>query len=104
MKDDRSGSRMTPGMEALEIRSERDILELEMALLRRGMSERDARREGCSRCRRTPLVGERVYAAASGALLCELCRKREADPPASWSLVHGPEFGHSLRLLGGRAA
>ena len=91
-------------MEALESQPEREVPELERALLRRGMTERDARRQGCACCRRTPLIGERVYRAESGALLCELCRPREANPPARWSLVHGPEFGHTLRLLDTRAA
>jgi hypothetical protein len=91
-------------MEALETQHERHTPELELALLRRGMHERDARRMGCARCRRTPLIGERVYPAEAGSVLCELCRSPEADPPAGWSLVHGPEFGHTLRLLDTRAA
>jgi hypothetical protein len=93
-------------MEALETQREREIRELELALLRRGMHERDARRQGCARCHRTPLVGERVYASDSDSdsLVCELCRSREADPPGQWSLVHGPEFGHTLRLLDKTAA
>jgi len=91
-------------MEASDSQPERGIPELELALLRRGMHERDARRQGCARCRRVPLVGERVYTAKSGAVLCELCRSRESEPPAGWTLVHGPEFGHSLKLIGTRAA
>ena len=91
-------------MEALEIQPERRSPELELALLRRGMHERDARRQSCQRCHRTPLVGERVYRQESGSLLCELCRAREANPPARWSLVHGPEFGHTLKLLDSTAA
>lgn len=91
-------------MEAIEIQPQRRNPELELALLRRGMHERDARRQGCQRCNRTPLVGERVYRGESGSLLCELCRAREANPPALWSLVHGPEFGHTLKLLDTSAA
>lgn len=94
-------SRISRGMEAL---IERDMPELELALLRRGMNERNAKRRGCARCCRTPLVGERVYVAASGEIVCALCQSREATPPARSTLVHGPEFGHTLRLLDRRAA
>jgi hypothetical protein len=90
-------------MEALA-QSERDMAELELALLRRGMSERVAKRQACARCRRTPLVGERVYSSAGGMMLCELCRPLEGEPPAHWTFVHGPEFGHTLRLLDRQAA
>lgn len=88
----------------IEATSERDMRELERALLRRGMTERTAKRQACGRCCRTPLVGERVYVASSGVMLCALCQSREADPPPSSTLVHGPEFGHTLRLLDQHAA
>jgi hypothetical protein len=39
----------------------RDMLDLELALLRRGLDERLAGSERCTCCNRTPLVGERVY-------------------------------------------
>jgi hypothetical protein len=92
-------------MEALiEAQSERDMLELERALLRRAMTERTAKREACARCCRTPLVGERVYLPATGVILCALCQSQEGDPPPRSALVHGPEFGHTLRLLDQRAA
>jgi len=105
LKDDRSQSRIQSGMEALEIQPERRSPELELALLRRGMHERDARRQACQRCSRTPLVGERIYRGESGSVLCELCRAREAaDPPGRWSLVQGPEFGHTVKLLDSSAA
>ena len=91
-------------MDAFEIHHERDILQLERALLRRGMNERRASRKACARCRRTPLVGERVYLIEPGKMLCELCRSREVDPPADWTFVHGPEFGHTLKLLERNAA
>jgi hypothetical protein len=104
--------RISRGMEALTVANhlaglpaaERDMPELELALLRRGMNERSSRRQGCARCCRTPLVGERVYVAATGETLCALCQSHEADPPADSRLVHGPEYGHTLRLLDQRAA
>jgi hypothetical protein len=97
--------RSSRGMEALiEAQSERDMALLERALLQRGMTERTARREACARCYRTPLVGERVYLPATGVILCALCQSREGDPKPRSALVHGPEFGHTLRLLDQRAA
>jgi hypothetical protein len=76
---------------------------LERALLRRGMNERTARREVCAFCRRSPLIGERVYLAESGTMLCELCLPRKLALPMRSSTIHGPEFGHTLRILVGRA-
>lgn len=98
-------SRNSSGMDAItEAKPDGDMAELELALLRRGMTERTAKREACTRCRRTPLIGERVYQARPGSMVCELCRSLELEPPAHWTLVHGPEFGHTLRLLARRAA
>ena len=77
---------------------------LQRALLRRGMDERSIRREVCALCRRTPLVGERVYMAESGMILCELCRPREFDAPVRRFIVHGPEYGHTLKVSDQRAA
>ena len=96
-------SRISRGMEGLiEARHaagpaavERDMPELERALLRRGMNERNARHKGCARCCRTPLVGERVYVAATGETLCALCQSHEADPPAHSSVVHVRQSGRS---------
>ncbi len=84
--------------------SVRDMPDLELALLRRGVDELTAGREHCAKCRRTPLIGERMYAYAGGMTLCELCRVLHRDPPLSWNLVHGPEFGHTMRLSDHRAA
>lgn len=91
-------------MDAIETQPEREVPDLELALLRRGVSERRAKRQRCARCGRTPLIGERVYLAQPGLMLCELCRRLEVDPPADWTLVRGPEFGHSIRLLDRQAA
>jgi hypothetical protein len=79
----------------LEPHPDWEIRALELALLRRGVSERRAKRQACARCRRTPLVGERIYLPEAGVMLCELCRPRDS---ADGMLVHGPEFGHTLRL------
>jgi hypothetical protein len=82
----------------------RDMLDLELALLRRGLDERLAGSERCTCCHRTPLVGERVYVYEAGAIACELCRKSQHQTPVQTRIVHGPEFGHTLRIIDQRAA
>lgn len=74
------------------------MLDLELALLRRGLDERLAGSERCTCCHRTPLVGERVYVYASGTIACALCRGRQREPVQDTRLVHGPEFGHTMRI------
>ncbi|HEY1593007.1 MAG TPA: hypothetical protein VGF81_14520 [Solirubrobacteraceae bacterium] len=82
----------------------REMQELELALLREGIAERTAVRERCARCNRTPLIGERVYRYERATLVCELCRSLEHQPPLSAQLVHGPAFGHTIRVIDQRAA
>jgi hypothetical protein len=82
----------------------RDMEDLELALLRKGVDELSADRESCARCHRTPLVGERVYIYSSGELLCELCRAVHREDPTDSRLVHGPEFGHTMRITDQRTA
>jgi hypothetical protein len=82
----------------------RDMLDLELALLRRGLDERLAGSERCTCCHRTPLVGERVYVYESGTIACELCRSAQRRAPLRARLVHGPEFGHTMRIIDQRAA
>jgi hypothetical protein len=82
----------------------RDMLDLELALLRRGLDERLAGSERCTCCNRTPLVGERVYVYESGMIACELCRGSQRDSPLRTRMVHGPEFGHTMRITDRRAA
>jgi hypothetical protein len=84
--------------------SVREIPELELALLRRGLNERSAGSERCGKCHRTPLIGERVYVYDSGLVACELCRQNQEAEPAASRTVHGPEFGHSMRITDQRAA
>jgi hypothetical protein len=73
--------------------------DLERALLRRGVTHLTAESESCAHCRRHPLIGERVYGYDSGETLCELCRAVEAATPVSSRLVHGPEFGHTMKII-----
>ncbi len=78
--------------------------DLELALLRASLPRLSARCERCGGCRRSLLIGERFYEYESGTIRCELCRDRERDDPAGWSVVHGPEYGHTMRLIDRRAA
>ncbi len=87
--------------------TEREIPELELALLRRSIPHIAADCERCGACQRSILIGERVYEYPSGEVRCELCRIREAGTPAHVHTVRGPEFGHTMRLIdrrGSRAA
>ncbi|MBV9310687.1 MAG: hypothetical protein JOZ73_07640 [Solirubrobacterales bacterium] len=84
--------------------TDRSIPDLELALLRRGVDERVAGSERCERCHRTPLIGERVYQYGPRLVLCELCRWRQREEPTGSRLVHGPEFGHTMKILDQRAA
>ena len=108
MQEGRRSGRIISGMETVsDICTDectRAMGELELALLRRGVHQRATSCEGCSGCRRIPLIGERVYRAEGGRLLCELCRSREVAPPARSSIVRGPAFGHTLRIREARAA
>jgi hypothetical protein len=78
-----------------------DIPELELALLRRGVDQRAAGRD---RCKRTPLMGERIYVYETGRLACELCRTREREVPVSSTLVRGPGIEQPMRIVDRRAA
>ncbi len=77
---------------------------LQVALVRRAVDHCDAVRERCQTCRRTPLIGERVYLDHAGAVYCELCRALDPEPALSSQIVHGPEFGHTMRLTDHRVA
>jgi hypothetical protein len=83
---------------------DRDMAQLELALLRHAMDRRTAGRECCSRCQRSPLIGEWVYVYGRDRLLCELCRALDREPPSGSRLVHTPAFGHTIRIVDQRAA
>ena len=80
------------------------IPDLELALLRRGVHQRTSGDERCADCNRTPLIGERVYIYERGVIRCELCRALSAQPPSHSRLIHGPEFGHTMKIVDRRAA
>ena len=82
---------------------DKGVAELQVALLRRAVDSGDAARERCRTCRRTPLVGERVYFDPVGSIYCELCRALDPEPALRSKIVHGPEFGHTMRLTDRRA-
>jgi hypothetical protein len=81
----------------------RDMAALELALLRRGVEHRGAAHERCSCCGRTPLVGERVYLADDGPVVCELCRSGQGAPRLESRVVRGPNFGRGIRVIVGSA-
>jgi hypothetical protein len=78
--------------------------ELELALLHRAMVQQAGVAHRCERCRRTPLIGERVYLYERDVMLCELCRASQRNPPSQSLLMHGPAFGSSIRITDRRAA
>ena len=78
---------------------DRDMPELELALMRRSLAGLADTIERCDGCGRTMLVGEVVYEYASGRAACALCRDRERSDLADERRVHGPEFGHTIRVL-----
>jgi hypothetical protein len=82
----------------------RDESDLELALLRRSVAEGAREADRCRRCRRSPLIGERVYTFSTGATVCELCRPFEPTDPVDSRLVHGPAFGNTLRIIDRRSA
>ena len=66
--------------------------------MRQGMGSLRADNHRCSDCRRTPLMGERVYVYASGKVVCELCRHFHREEPVSSEPVHGGEHGATVRV------
>jgi hypothetical protein len=71
---------------------------LERIIFRRGVGDRAADCRRCADCRRTPLVGERLYHYDDGRVRCELCRPLSRHEPIESELVHGVEHGHAVRI------
>jgi hypothetical protein len=69
--------------------------------MRRSVGALVARRPRCWHCRRTPLVGERVYlyeTSAEERLVCELCRPKRREAPARSELVRAAEGEGTVRI------
>jgi hypothetical protein len=63
-----------------------------------GLARKGAPAGVCAHCRRTPLIGERVYLYKSGSVICELCRVLQRGTPVESRLVHHPELGNTVRI------
>jgi hypothetical protein len=73
--------------------------QLERALLLSGIGRRVDAGEHCDHCQRSLLIGERLYEYQDGQLRCALCRDQSLQEPADFHTIHGPAFGHSIRVL-----
>lgn len=75
---------------------EATVTEIETVLTRRSVGALVHDRVTCHDCRRTPLIGECVYAYGERAV-CELCRPRHRAAPDSSALVRSPGHEHVVR-------
>ena len=89
----RPGGAKTPGMSDVVPHS---IEDLERALLRNSVLRLEAGRDRCRDCRRSPLIGERMFVYASGRAVCELCRTLRPEEPAEVHLVRATGAGHTV--------
>jgi hypothetical protein len=55
-----------------------------------------ARRQRCEHCRRTPLVGERIFFYGE-RMVCALCRHLRREPPGREDIVHAGERGRTVK-------
>lgn len=72
--------------------------DLERQLLRRSVLALSAGRDTCDGCHRTPLIGERMHVYEGGRKLCELCRGERREQPVGSRVVHGGEYGTTVRI------
>ncbi len=77
------------------------VEQLERLLLRQGVGALEEDRNRCSRCGRSPLIGEsvHVYEGRVRGILCELCRALRSEPPVSSNVVRHFEHGHAVRII-----
>ena len=75
----------------------RPIPDLGLRLLRKSVRHLAAGRDECAVCRRTPLVGERVFVYANSSVVCHLCRHERAGEPERSELVRHSELGHAVK-------
>jgi len=75
----------------------RQLPDLGLRLLRKSVHHLAAGRDSCAVCRRTPLVGERVFIYENGSRICHLCRHERTGEPERSELVHHSELGHAVK-------
>ena len=90
---ERSSGRVDAGARELDERPD-----LERLLLRKGVGALVADRDRCADCRRTPLVGERIYLYEHDEIVCELCRPLRREQPVGSDTVRHSEYGHAVRV------
>ena len=72
---------------------------LQIALLRRSGVKREETFDRCAHCQRSLLAGEHMFVCDPGRIVCELCVGLEPEMPREARLVHGPEFGNTIRIV-----
>ena len=98
----RSSAEQTRVMQAPR---QRDIRELELALLREGVGRRDAGSRALPRLPPNAAGrGTRVRLQTRRGRSASCAARSSRTRPMQARLVHGPEFGHTMRLTDHRAA
>jgi len=76
----------------------RKLFDLERGLVRASVRRLTDRRDSCTDCGRTPLVGERVHVfAEDDGVVCALCRDAHRGEPVRSELVRHSELGHAVK-------
>lgn len=75
-----------------------DESDLERALLRKSVGNLADRRDRCSDCGRTPLIGESLHRYRGGTTVCELCSPLRRGEPVETERVRHSEFGLAVRV------
>jgi hypothetical protein len=76
-----------------------ELAPFERVFLQRSINGLRAGRPICHDCRRSPLIGERVYFYERGRLVCALCRPFRKQEPLRADIVHGVEHGHTVQRV-----
>ncbi len=68
-----SASESRSGRNSRNVREQGRMPDIAAILLRKSVGALKSGRPFCSKCHRTPLVGERMHETVSGRVLCDLC-------------------------------
>lgn len=78
--------------------------DLESIMLRKSIGSMESHRPVCSRCERTPLVGEYMHRLGSDALLCGLCFAGVPESDRNQALAERVPAGERSLPVAKRAA